>query len=153
MFCRRSFKVAKEFINFAQMSSSETVDQLRQKLAKLDADIDSGQKELVKRKKKVKDLETEVRTIRKGNEGHGSSQGTPLSQETESIANFIQKKSEKLVKETNAFLSGSIDFQTKLYDYLRVQIGILNTIDEKGPRKDGKTFQQKLDEALAGLEE
>ena len=50
-------------------------------------------------------------------------------------------------------MSGSIDFQTKLYDYLRVQIGILNTIDEKGPRKDGKTFQQKLDEALAGLEE
>ena len=69
MFCRRSFKVAKEFINFAQMSSSETVDQLRQKLAKLDADIDSGQKELVKRKKKVKDLETEVRKFEEGKDG------------------------------------------------------------------------------------
>lgn len=49
-------------------------------------------------------------------------------------------------------LNVSVEFQSKLHDYLLDLINTLSETDKKGPQKDGKTFQEKFGEASAMVE-
>ena len=57
------------------------------------------------------------------------------------------------MEEVGALLAESTEFQVHLRGYFQDQIKRLKEIDEKEPKGSEKTFQQKLDEALAKLKE